>query len=64
MFDTSTVYCPLSMLHGEPTECVSYDGSDDTCYRCPLDSLDNIARHLHELGDVLNIPNRCLERQA
>lgn len=56
MSDTYNVYCPLSMVRGEPMGCVRYDGTGDTCHLCPLDSLDRVARHLNELGDVLNIP--------
>ena len=55
MTNTSRVYCPLTMMHGEPMECVRYDGSGDTCHLCPFDSMDAAARHLNELGDVLNV---------
>lgn len=48
------VYCPLSMMRGEAVECVEFSGEDAACYRCPLESLDGIARNLDALCTVLN----------
>lgn len=48
------VFCPLSIIGGEPMECVRFDGSGGTCYLCPLESMDRTSGNLHDLVTVLN----------
>lgn len=51
----NSVYCPLGIIHGKFVECVRFNGIEgDTCYSCPLDSMDAIARNLDALVTVLN----------
>lgn len=49
----TNVYCPLSMISGEPARCLRmYDDND--CYFCPGDSMSRAARSLCDLVTVVN----------
>lgn len=48
-----TIYCPLSMIGGEPARCLrAYDNNG--CYFCPGDSMSKAASSLYDLVSVID----------